>query len=267
MGEFDTEGDVTQDQPDAGTGPVEQEGGATNDGQPPWADYLTDLPDSVRPLVEPKFKEWDASVTKRFQSLQSEYDPYKPLIAEYEPDALQQAVHLAQAMEANPQEFLARVAEAYGIEFGSDQGTADQQELEEPADNDDPYAQRFQQHEQLLQTMAEAMINERQQQEHAQADWELDGMLTELATKHGEFDEAFVLTQVANGVPPEQAVQNFQSIVQGYAQKLNQPSQQAPSVVSGGGGGYPSQQVNPNSLNSQGRKDLIVQMLRAANEQ
>jgi hypothetical protein len=58
----------------------------------PWAEYLEPLPESVRPLVEPAFKEWDAQVTKRFQSLHSEYEPYKQIIDDYEPDALAQAV-------------------------------------------------------------------------------------------------------------------------------------------------------------------------------
>jgi uncharacterized protein YciW len=48
-----------------------------SESQAPYANYLAELPETVRSLVEPTFKKWDGDVTRRFQELHSEYDPWK----------------------------------------------------------------------------------------------------------------------------------------------------------------------------------------------
>lgn len=249
-------------------------GETTTEQQPnktPWDDYLTDLPESVRPLVEPKFREWDASVTQRFQSLQSEYEPYKPLFDDYDAEALAEAVSIAQAMENDPEGFISAVMQAYGL----DQGTAGQQEAkpegqqaqpqgEQQTGEVNPFEQKLTQHEELLRAMAETLVSERESRAEAEGEAELDALLANLHKEHGEFDENYVLTLMANDVDPAQAVQQFNTLVQTHAKRLNTP---AAKVAGSGGGGYPSQQVDLASLDSKSTKNLIVEMLKAEGQQ
>lgn len=255
-----------------GTGPAVPSAPAPEaDNKPIYWQQLEQLPEDVRPLVEPVFKDWDAGVSKRLQSVHSEYEPYKALVDEYEAEALQQAVQLAQALEANPEAFARNLLEAYGIDLGQGAASPPQSapavmpDATDPsALPDDPRFARLDQHEQLLQTMAEALLAERQEKALAQSSAQLDTVLNDLRTQYGEFDENYVLTHIANGVDPLQAVGMFHTAVEAYMAKQNQPD--APQVI-GQGGGYPSQQVDPTTLNNQDTEKLIVDMLRAANQQ
>lgn len=228
----------------------------------PWAQYLEPLPESVRPLVEPAFKEWDAQVTKKFQSLHSEYEPYKSIIDEYEPDALQQAAAAMQFLQQNPQEFVKQVMAAYGLE--PEQGTANAPVVPEPTgDPDDPYDQRLGKLEESLGKLAEMLTSEREQQTQQQQLAQLDTQLNDLRSKHGEFDELYVLTLMSQGMEPEKAVEQFKTTLTDYASKLNAPNAEAPTVVSQSGGGYPTEPINPKDLNRSQTVDLVAKMLAA----
>lgn len=249
------------------TTPLEPADTGTQENTTPWAKYLEELPESVRPLVEPTYKQWDADVTKKFQSLHSEYEPYKQIITEWEPDALQQAVAIAQAMEADPATFIQQVIQAYGLE--SEQGTANSA-TEQTPDEDlqlTPEETRIKQLEDMVGQLAQAFLGTQEQQTMAQQQAELESTMKGLADKHGEFDEMYVLNLMAQGVDPEKAVQQFKSTIESYASKLNAPQQTAPAVVSANGG-YPSQPVTAEDLASnQKTVQLVAQMLASAQEQ
>lgn len=231
----------------------------------PWDNDLQKLPESVRPLVEPIFREWDGNVTKRLQSVHSEYEPYKPFVEAYEPDAIAQAIGLAQALEEDPQKFLAALQEAFGT---PEQGATGQPQAvaqpQEPAAPVEPWQEQLSQHQQLLEVIAQNMLAERQAQEQAAEDAELDSLLTELHTKHGAFDDNYVISLIANDVEPEAAVAQFKSIVEGYAQQLNAPNATAPTVVGSAGAGLPAERPNPSALSSKDTKALVAQMLAQA---
>lgn len=231
----------------------------------PYADYLEPLPESVRPLVEPAFKEWDAEVTKKFQSLHSEYEPYKPLIDEYEADSLQQAVALVNFMQENPQEFFKQMSAAF--ELQPEQGTANATVDPVNTDDPDPYDERFGKLETMLEQLAQVIISEREQQTLTQQEQELENLVSGLKEKHGEFDELTVLTWMSQGMDPDVAVQQWKDTLTQYATKLNAPNNNAPTVVSANGGGYAQEPVQPKDLSSQDTKALVAQMLAAAHEQ
>lgn len=235
---------------------------------PPWQGFVEKFPEAYRGIAEEAAKEWDSGVTKRFQDLHSTYEPYKPFVDEWEPEAIDQALQLAQALEANPQAFYESLANAYG--FNGEQGTQEQQQVAsspQDLDENDPYAPRFQQNEELLANLANYIISQEEQktqyEQQVQEDQWFDQTMTALKTQYGEFDENYVLHQIANGVDPDVAVQNFQSTVNTWAQRQVAPARQAPRVM-GAGGGIPSGQVDPASLNSRDTKDLVAEYLRKA---
>lgn len=234
-----------------------------------YAPYLEKFPTSLHPIATEVFKEWDGNVTRRIQSVHEEYEPYKPFVEQYEPDAIAEAVAIAEAMERDPQAFVQAIMDAYGIAPPQAMQYEDAPELQSsPLDYDDPAAQRLQQHEELLRTMAETMLNERREREEAiqfqQEEQEYEALMENLQGKYGDFDTAYVNSLLAQGIDPDAAVQHWQSTVEQYAQRRLAPNQNAP-IVMGSGGGTPSIQRDTENLSSKETRALVEQMLRAAN--
>src|SRR6266702_3198402 len=81
---------------------TQQQQQAQQNQQPaPYAPYLEQIPESVRGVVEPVFKNWDAGVTQRFQQLHSQYDwaePWQEIAQQYDPETVSQAVQVLSAL-------------------------------------------------------------------------------------------------------------------------------------------------------------------------
>jgi len=225
----------------------------------PWADYLEPLPDSVRPLVEPVLRKWDADTTQRFQRYSQQLEPYKawdPVIQEFQdPQVAQQAAQLMHAINTDPEQVYRALAENFG--FG-DQGN---EEPEEP-DDDKPYVDpEFATVKQMTEAMAEIMLAQQQEAAQAQEDAELDQYIGSLKQQYGDFDEEYVLAHMSLGLSGEQAVGKFQQLVGGVRQQVAGPP--APTIL-GSGGGLPSQAIDPGSLTSKDARALVAQMLSQA---
>lgn len=249
------------------------EGTDVNDspsGDDLYAPYLEKFPSSLHHVAREVFREWDGNVTKRLQSVHSEYEPYKPFVEQYEPDALQQAIQIAEALDADPQGFYEALAEAYGFapEQGQQVAEALQQQVPQ-VDEYDPVTQRLTQQEELLRTMAETMLAERQAQEQYQQELYEDQLyeqtMQQLTEQYGEFDVNYVNALLVQGYDPEQAVAQWQQAVGQYAQQQLAPNTTAP-IVMGSGGGTPSIQRDVETLSNQETKQLVEQLLRQAAE-
>ena len=260
--------DDTQGPQDTGVDNSTQEQAPEQESRAPWSDFVEKFPASYRGIAEEAAKEWDAGVTKRFQDLHSTYEPYKPFIEEWEPDAIGQAIQLAQALESDPQAFYQALAQSYGF-AESEQGVANQQqELAQPEyDENDPYAPQLQQHEELLRTLADHIIGQeeakRQAEESRINNEMLDTALNTLKQQYGEYDENYVLQAIAAGQDPEDAVKAFRGMVDQWAAKQNAPAANAPRVMRGSGG-LPSLQVDPAQLGNKETKNLVAEYLRSA---
>lgn len=265
--------------PDSGT---DDSGSQQQNQEDIYAPYLEKFPTSLHSIARDVFKEWDGNVTQRLQKVHSEYEPYKAVIDQYEPEALQTAVQIAEALDSDPQGFYTALAEAYGFttaEQGQQVaealtgqphvGQVPQGQQQNPLDAYDPITQRLNQQEQLLQTMGEALLAERQQQQEMlqmqQEDELYEQTMTALEEAYGPFDQAYVNALLAQGYDPEQAVAQWQQAVGQYAQQQLAPNQQAP-VVMGAGGGTPSIQRDTENLSSQETRRLVEEMLRAGAE-
>lgn len=238
--------------------------GTDNASNPMYADYLSRVPEGVRPIVEPVFKEWDAGVTKRFQELHSQYEPWSGIVDEYEPEGVQQAIALMRAVEADPHGVYEALRESLGDAITENTTDPDDENAAD-YDEEDPYEARFRKQEEMLGTIAEILLGQRDEVSQNQEDQELDQYLSSLKEKYGDFDEDYVLTKMANGTDGEKAIQQYQSLIDSRAASRNQAGNSAP-VVLGAGGGLPSNQVDPSKLDDRATKDLVAQMLAAARE-
>jgi hypothetical protein len=252
--------DSPQD-PGTGTGTVEPE-----EPKAPWADYLSDLPESVRPLVEPKFKEWDANVTKKFQEVHSTYEPlkvYESLAQQgHNPQFLAEAIQFVEAFNSDPEKVFKAMQEHYGFGVEQGQGNTDPNQLV-PDNNDDQYDPRFLQLEQNQQLLADIITAQHEAEQAAQLDQALNAELTAAATKHGDFDEKVVLGWCAAdpNLSIDAAVQQYKAAIEAAVAKRQTPNV---PIIMGGGGSVPSTAIDPGKLSPKDRKSLVTSYLEAA---
>jgi hypothetical protein len=245
-----------------GTDPAPQQ----QESAAPWAEDLNSLPESVRPLVEPLFKKYDAQTTQRFQQVHSQYEPLKawePLASEWDLESAQQALQLMEAINENPEQVWRALAEAYNFGDG-EQGHADpggsNSNEEDPAS---PFVDpRFQTIEEMTNAMAEILLKQEKDRLAAEEDAELEQYLSGLKEKHGDYDEDYVLAHMQLGMSGEDAIAKYKQMLSA----VSAPRTPAPAVL-GSGGSLPSQSIDPAKLSSKDTKDLVAQMLaQAANQ-
>ena len=248
----------------------------------PYADDLEKLPETVRPLVEPTFKEWDASVTQRFQELHSQQEPWKDIVGEYQPDDVVGALQLAGIVQQDPGYLLQALAEAYPDivkeslkDFFEGQGN---NQPTEPSgeqglgdlDPDDPIAKQLKAMQDQLAQLTGNFQSREEQEQQASAQQELDRVLEDLHAKHGDFDDTFILSQMAfAGKEPDQAYQAWQELTSKWQNPQTQQDDSAtpPPPVIPSNGGVPSNQIVPEDLDRSATKNLVAQLLEQASQQ
>lgn len=222
----------------------------------PWADDLDSLPESVRPLVEPVFKKYDANTTQRFQKYSQDLEPYKAWDATIEqfgsPETAMQAHQLMQMLNDDPEQVYKALVEQFGY---GDQGV-EEPDTDEESNYVDP---EFASVKQMTEAMAGIMLQQQEDAEQAQEDAELAAHLADLTAKFGDYDEEYVLAHLQLGYTGEQAVEKYQKAING---RLAQ-APTAPTIL-GGGGGLPSQAIDPATMSSKEIKNLMAQMLAQA---
>lgn len=259
------------------------EGGNSGESiNPAWSEMLGALPSSLHHVVTPHLKSWDEKFKQQVQQVQSQYDPYKPLLEQkVDPNEALAAMQLAKMIAENPRDFYDRMGTYYGAEWGLDQGQA-------PAENDEYSLDGLEEEEgqpqfdlaqnpliQQLQTQQETIANflaqdlqRKQAEEQArlekQADEEVAQEFATVSQKYGE-----VPPQVANLIVST-AIQNNIKIVEAadqvYALLGNATKPTPPTVVSPSGG-VPLTNIDPRQMNRQQTRKTVEQILAAAQSQ
>lgn len=255
--------------------PTEVQGVEPTDGDntpgpnPAWDSVLSVLPEQFHPLVTPEFQKWDQAAQNRIESVNKQFEAYKPFVENEIPIAdLEQGLRLMYEINQNPQAVYNALGEAYGLTAEQVEavveGTDGEEEEEEPQNFQDPRVDHLQEGVELI---AQNLLDEHNRKLSVEAETELDNELKATREKHGEFDERYVLSLMAANpdVSMDQAFQAYQQLTQQILQQNPRPF--APSVMgtSGGGGGLPSQAIDPTKLDGKATRNLVAEMLAAAN--
>lgn len=235
--------------------------------------YLATIPEVDRNVVAKYIRGWQGNVTRRFQDIHRQYEPYKNL---GNPDELSKATALYNLMDTNPASVFQILAESaddipeiaeYLQQYtGQQQGGYQQQggEFENPWAEQgipDDFATMFLQQQEVLQALAEKVMgydSSRQEDEEAA---QLDGVLDDLHSRYGEFDEDAVLLRMYQGMDPDSAVKDWDQSIQ---QAINsRQSTKPPPMVLGGNGSVPHGGVDPTKLSDADRRKYIAQQLQA----
>lgn len=97
----------------------ESEGGESGGHNPNWNGLLEDLPDEyIRGKVIPHLKEFDRNNNKRFETVQQQFAPYKPLVDNNVPfEDVQLAFRLREEVQKNPQRVFEQLAQHLGVDL------------------------------------------------------------------------------------------------------------------------------------------------------
>lgn len=294
--EEDFESGQGQEVNDLGTAPESNEPSQGSNEHSMAQEFLESIEDQTqRMLLEPKIKDWDSRVTKKFQEIHGQYQPYKELGAD--PDTLQKAYGLYQQISQSPQQVLMALAQAQGLDLSgyqqflqSRQQPQQQPVQGQPTNPEDPYKdypepvrQQFTRYDtQLaeaqrkideLNQIAGQLAQDRQMREQteqkARVNFEIDQKIGQLKKKYGEFNEQSVLLNLYRMGKPnptdqdwDNAVQIYRNELQQYAAKMTPPP--APRVMGGGGTAPPQQQFNPLEASNEDTKKFVAGLLSQA---
>lgn len=247
------------------TEPIETQDQESGTGiNPAWSELLQSVPAGLHSQITPHLSKWDQNYQRDIQEVHSRYEPYKPFIEnDINPEQINYALGILSAIEERPQEVLQALRAYIGEEEETgQQGFEDINNGESPEWLNHPEYQRM---SEMVNTMAQLLVQQRQAETDLQFDRELDSELTAAQQKLGDFDEEWVLTKLYNNpeMSVEQAVQAFKEFEQGILSRNQKPG---PPVL-GSGGSVPNPDFNPAKLDGKDRRATVAQILAQAAQQ
>lgn len=268
---------------------VENEPGGVQGGDivtpgpnPAWNDVLSQVPEQYHTVLTENFTKWDQAAQQRIEQANASakvYEPYKAFVDNgIPPDELENGLRLMYEVQTNPKDVWDALGKAYNLTPAQVQQIA--QDAANNADPNNPVQPnptqqqqqqlqdpRFDTLQQGIELVSQIVLQEQQSKQAAEEDRKLDAELKNLEKTHGAFDQGYVLAMMQNGMNGDDAVKAFQGLRNGILQNGQQSF--APDVIgsTSGGTGYPSQAVDPTKLTGKGTRDLVRQMLDAANRQ
>lgn len=235
---------------------------------------LAEIDPAHRPIVEPYLGKWNAGVTRRFQDLHGQLQPYTELGAD--PETLAQALSLMEQIDANPQQVMAILQEAIdemngGGQQQPPQGVPGQQAPGQEGQQQSALPPEFQQmqerfgtFETVLEAMAQQILDQRTSEQDSQEDQQLDDYLGLLKEEFGDYDEHYVIAKMMAGVDGAEAVKQYQQAIQGQVnQRARTPN--VPPIL-GGGGSVPQGGKPITEATRKETKGLVAQILAAGNQ-
>lgn len=240
---------------------------------PAWNELLGVIPEQLQPQVTPHLQKWDQNFQQQVSQVHSQYEPWKPFIdGGVQPQDVDFALGLMQAISTNPQEVMTALQEWMNGEEGGEEG----EYYDEQGQNYPPQSQdldglpdisqhpAYQELESAVQTMAEILLGQREEEQSVQAEQELDQELNQLKEQYGEFDERYVLGLAMNdeNISLEDAVKEFHSLQENILSGKRQPG---PPVL-GSGGASPGSNLDTSKMNPKDTRALVAQMLQQAQQ-
>lgn len=254
----------------ADSGSQDQGGSSLN---PAWNDLMGIIPSQLHSQVTPHLSQWDKNYQDGINKVHSQYEAYKPYLEnEIGPEQINYGLQLMYALEQNPRGVLEALAEANGVSIQEAAEALEEQQGQGETDPNEPEwlnHPKFQELNQMVETMAQLMVQQNQTVEDQQEDEALAQELDALHEEHGDFDEDWVLTKVMTAMQRGQemsiadAVQAYHEHEQSILQNARKPG---PKVLSANGNA-PDNQISKEDLAKEGtRKNLVIQMLQGAQQ-
>lgn len=253
---------------------------------PAWNPVLENIPPEFHNKLIPHFKEWDSNYQKGLDKVrnevQSQYSAYQPFVEQgVEPQNIEQALTLMQALNDNPQQVL----EALQQSIGGDQGSNETHQVDPDHYDPDDITNhpKFQELENNFNALVEAMESETQaQQEQRQYEESLKEIETTVETLTPQFQEHYgfemdteqVLRLAiqnmemgeADNLDIPAAAKQWGDMINQYRAPAPTPGQMTPNILPTSGG-IPQANVDIAKLSGDEREQFVANMLASANKE
>lgn len=214
---------------------------------------LNEIPEEDRPIVQKYIKTWDGNVTKKFQDYSTKLKAYEPYGS---PDELSERLQFIELMDSDPIAFYNFVGDAIkelGLMPTEDNNTG----LPEFEGVPEQFVQEFQSMKQMLEETREQLGSFTSSIEEERQVAQVDNLLKNMHNTFGDFDDEYVLVQIANGATPEAAIQKYN----GLAEKFGSPSRKpAPKLITGAGN-VPNGQVDLSKMTHKEKLEYAARRL------
>jgi hypothetical protein len=218
-------------------------------------EFLKNVAPEDLPAVEKYYKEWGAKVTQSSQQKSAELQRYLDLGVDY--DSIVAAVNLMMFGDQNPlalyQQLEAYLKEEGLLEMPTEQGNEEVDPMFEGASPE--MVKQFTELKQKADKFESFMTQVESERTNAAGQAELDKMMKELHTKHGDFDEMAILARIMNGMKPDEAVKDFTETIS----KNYNPKPKAPPVI--GGGRTAVDQVDSSKMKDKATRKQYIQSI------
>jgi hypothetical protein len=218
---------------------------------------LSGIPDEDRPVVAKYIKEWDGNVTRKFQEIHQQYQPYMEL---GDIEDIQYARYYASMMQNDPAELIRTLTNAMkeaGMPVDNLFEPPQEQEPEQQGYQIPPqYLSKVDQLEKALGTVYSQQQTFQQQQIEAQQMAQLDKLMSDMHSQHGDFDDDWFLLQLEKGKTPDQAIN-------AYKERFGSPERKPAPRILTGNGAVRQDQVDPSKLSDKDRKAYALAILQA----
>lgn len=221
--------------------------------------YLSNIPEADRAVVAKYVGEWDKNVTQEFQKRAEQVKGYEEL---GDIDSLKQARQVAQMLQEDPVGFYNELT-TYMNQNADELGWNKTPENPTPPEDWDgvpeAFVNKFNEMSERLEKLSGSWEQMSAQRQEEQELARLDDELKALHTKHGDFDDMFVISQLANGATPDQAIAAWNSLVQNVIDSRKTP----PPIMGSETAGSPLDQVDKTKLSDASvRKSIGVEYLK-----
>ena len=226
-------------------------------------DFLKGIPDNERAIVEKYVKDWDAGVTKKFQSIHEQYQPYKEL---GEPDSIKQAIQLQQLIDSDPEYVYNMLAQEFGQSPGGPSGGSTETPSLPPELEGLPpqFVEQWQTQQTMMENLAQLVLAGRQETTEREEDAALENEMGRLKKQYGDFDEEYVLAKMWNGTSGDDAVKSYQNLTQNIINGQSKPKPQPPGLF--GGGVIPTDTTDVSKLSGKDTRNLVAELLSQAHK-
>jgi len=273
MDDLTTEGTESVETLDGGfdtetTGPEDSSG-----INPAWEPIREKLGDAAFQLIQPELGKWDQGVNKRFETINSQFAPYKDLGT---PEELTNYKNIVAQLDENPE----AMYEALGKFLEENGRMPSKQEAEAIADvvdseqSEDALDPRIEQLAKGQEQIRQFLEQQQQAEIQAKAEAELSSEIEDLKTQRGYSKDdmqeiirtaAFLSSQSDKVVPLSQAADQFDALRERIL-TTPRPGDSAPKLLPTSGGSSTNQQnKTAGSLTRNETQDLIAAYLSQSN--
>lgn len=225
-----------------------------------WNDIVQYIPEDKRSEFAPKLSSKVSEYNTKLEGYKQWDDLHKSGVTA---DQAGTALNLYSIIENNPRQVYDTIGKALGISPQEAKAAVEEIQQEQTPQEEDPRLTKLQQQYEML---AQIMLGQHEQSTKAQQQQEADNALKQeieaARAKHGDFDEEQVTMMMLYGnLTAEQAVAKYNSMVEGI--RARRP---APQLLGSGGHVPNSRAIDPVKLSEPDTRNVVAQMLRAAND-